>query len=115
VDGERYKREYISVGELSVGFSENVLPSTKVPAGKKVELRYESGKRAIITFTDGEALEWETEEQGRKKRCICSYRAILPRPDIYFTDFIVSGGDTKSVSILVMITDTNDVVKIHFL
>jgi hypothetical protein len=100
MDGVSHKQEYISVGELSVGFSENILPSTKVLVGKTVELDYESGKKATITFSDGETLKWETEEQGYKERSICSYRAILPRPDIYFVDFIVSGGDTESVSII---------------
>jgi hypothetical protein len=97
---ESKKQEYISVGELSVGFSENILPPTDALAGRRVELYYESGKKAIITFLDIEALKWEIEEQGRVDKFICSYTAVMPRNEIYFVDFIVSFGDSRSVSII---------------
>jgi len=97
---ESKKQEYISVGELSVGFSENILPPTDALAGRRVELYYESGKKAIITFLDIEALKWEIEDQGRLDKFICSYTAVMPRNEIYFVDFIVSFGDSRSVSII---------------
>jgi len=93
-------QDYISVGELSVGFSENILPPTDAFIGKQVELHYESGKKGKATFIDIETLKWETEDQGHRERFICSYNAIMPRSDLYFVDFIVSYGDSKSVSII---------------
>jgi len=93
-------QEYISVGELSVGFSENIVQPTDALAGKKLKFYYESGIKAAIDFKDGEALGWETEEKGRKERYLCSYTAIMPRKDIYLVDFIVSFGESRSVSII---------------
>jgi hypothetical protein len=97
---KKKKQDYISVGELSVGFSENTLPPTDAFIGKQIELHYESGKKEKVTFIDIETLKWETEDQGRRERFICSYNATLPRSDICFVDFIVSYGDCKSVSII---------------
>ena len=94
------KQEYISVGELSVGFSENIVEPIDALAGKKVKLYYESGKKATITFIDMETLKWETKDKGRAEKFICSYTAIMPRSNIYFVDFIVSYGDSRSVSIV---------------
>jgi len=94
------EREYISVGGLSVGFSENRLLPTDRLVGKEVSLYYEHGKKASLIFTDIETLKWETEEQGRKEKFICGYSAIMPREDIYFVDFIVSDGGSRSVSIV---------------
>jgi hypothetical protein len=85
-------QEYISVGELSVGFSENIVQPTDALVGKEIKLYYESGKKATIAFKDVEALSWETEEKGPKERFVCFYTAIMPRKDIYFVDFIVSYG-----------------------
>jgi hypothetical protein len=93
-------QEYISVGELSIGFSENILPVTDRLVGEQVQLYYESGKKGRITFVDREALKWETEDQGRKEQFICSCTVIMPRKDIYFVDFIVSYGDSKSISVV---------------
>ena len=100
VGHERNKQEYISVGELSVGFSEHTLPRTDRLAGKRVELYYESGKKSKMTFVDIETLKWETVDQARQDEFICIYNAIMPRDDIYLVDFIVSYGDSKSVSVI---------------
>jgi len=93
-------REYISVGGLSEGFSENRLLPTDRLVGKEISLHYEHGKKATLLFADIETLKWETEEQGRKEKVICCYSAIMPREDIYFIDFIVSDGESRSVSII---------------
>ena len=61
-------QEYISVGELSVGFSENIVQPTDALAGKKLKFYYESGIKAAIDFKDGEALGWGTEEKGPKRK-----------------------------------------------
>ena len=72
------KQEYISVGELSVGFSENIVQPTDALVGKEVKLYYESGKKATITFIDVEALKWETEEQGREEKSFAPTRLSCP-------------------------------------
>lgn len=94
------KQEYITVGELSVGFSENIIEPTDDLVGRHIMLNYESGKKARINCVDTEVLKWETEDRGREERFICSYRAVMPRKNIHFVDFIVSYGDSKSVSVI---------------
>src|SRR5574340_1059214 len=93
-------REYITVGELSVGFSENIMESTDEFVGRDIILHYEFGKKARIRCMDREVLKWETEDQGRRERFVCSYRAIKPRTAICLMDFIVSYGDSKSISVI---------------
>lgn len=94
------KQEYITVGELSVGFSENVIKPTDDLVGRQIMLHYECGKKAWINCADMEVLKWETVDRGREEKFICSYRAIMPRKNIYLVDFIVSYGDSKSVSVV---------------
>jgi len=100
MDKEDKDLKYITVGELSVGFSGNILKPTGDLAGRPIMLHYEFGKKARITCSDTERLKWETEDQGRKEEAICSYKAIMPRKNIYFVDFIVSYGDSKSLSVI---------------
>ncbi len=90
-------QEYISVGELSAGFSENILAPTGTLIGRRVELYYESGKKAAITFTNAESLTWETKGKGRTEKSVYPYAAIMPRKDIFFVDFVPSD---RSVSIV---------------
>jgi hypothetical protein len=99
MDDKDHKQEYISVGELSTGFSEHILPATDNLASRKLQLHYESGKKGIITFTDAETLKWETKERGHKQSSTCSYRAIVPRTGIYFVDF-VARDESRSVSVI---------------
>ena len=97
---EHNKQEYISVGELSVGFSEHTLSGSDRLVGKQVELYYESGKMSKITFVGIETLKWETVDQTRDEEFMVTYNAIMPRDDIYLIDFIVSHGDSKSISVI---------------
>ena len=90
-------QEYISVGELAAGFSENIVKPTNALAGRRVKLYYESGKKAVIAFINTESLGWEAKDQGRTEKSVCRYTAIMPRKQIFFVDFIASG---KSVSIV---------------
>jgi hypothetical protein len=99
-DAARRSRDYISVGELSAGFSENILPSTDCLAGKKMELHFASGKRAEMVFIDGETANWELTDGVSREVSVCSYRAIVPRDGIIFVDFVVSLNGSKSVSIV---------------
>jgi hypothetical protein len=98
-EGDR-NQEYISVGELSVGFNENIVESTGALVGKEVKLYYESGRETVVTFITREALKWETKYQGSEEQFIGAYRAIMPRKEIYFIDFIAFYGDSKSLSIV---------------
>jgi hypothetical protein len=101
MEDEEKSREYITVGELSVGFSENMLQPVGGLAGKVIELYHESGKKSRIAFLDAEALKWETEQSSGTEKFICSYQAVIPREHMYFIDFIASFGDSKSVSIII--------------
>ncbi|MDT3425798.1 hypothetical protein J2Z22_001317 [Paenibacillus forsythiae] len=96
------KPEYISVGELSVGFSEHSLQPTHELVGNEYTFYYEDGTSARLTFTGSEHLEWLTADGGLEASYVSSYSAVSPRPDWYFIDFIIeSGGEAKqSVSIL---------------
>lgn len=92
--------EYISVGELSVGFSENIMEPTNDLVGKTISLYFENGKETQLTFMDIETMKYLTIEGEKEERLISSYLAINPRENIYFIDFIASYGDTSSVSIV---------------
>jgi hypothetical protein len=93
-------QDYISVGELSVGFSENTLPSTGCLAGKKIELYLASGKTIRMTFIDNSTVNWEMTDGAAKEESVCAYRAIVPRNGILFIDFVVTRTGNKSVSII---------------
>lgn len=92
--------EYISVGELSVGFSENIMEPTNNLVDKTISLYFENGKETQLTFMDIETMKYQTIEGEEEERLISSYLAINPRQNIYFIDFVASYGDTRSVSIV---------------
>ncbi|WP_257347372.1 molybdenum cofactor biosynthesis F family protein [Pseudalkalibacillus decolorationis] len=94
------EKDFISVGELSVGFSENMMEPIDKLVGKEFSLYYEDNKKCKISFMDIEALKWLIENGGVEEKFTCTYTAVMPREDIYFIDFIVSYGDTKSISIV---------------
>ncbi len=95
------KSEIIQVGELAVGFSENVLPDTDELAGKTLKLYFNKGPMMTYTFLDGEYLTWETKpKSGKPKVQREKYRATCPRPNIYFVDFIKKSSRATSVSLV---------------
>lgn len=94
------EREYITVGELSVGFSEHIIVPTYEFVGKNLTLNFKGQKSITLSFLANEALSCETTENGISEKYICSYLAIEPRKNIYFIDFIVSFGHAKSVSVI---------------
>jgi hypothetical protein len=96
--------DYIPVGELSIGFSEYSLPPTECLEGKRTELHYASGNEATLTFTRGGTLRWETEDKNGSEEFICPYRAIIPREDFCFIDFIVPCGTGASLSVVLDMT-----------
>jgi hypothetical protein len=93
-------RVYISVGELSVGFSENAIPSTACIAEKKIELFFPLEKQVRMTFIDGETLKWELMDRAHREEFMCPYRAIVPREGFLFIDLVVSLDSSKSVSVV---------------
>ncbi|GIO20440.1 molybdenum cofactor biosynthesis protein F [Oceanobacillus oncorhynchi subsp. incaldanensis] len=93
-------QEYISVGDLSVGFSENIMEPTERLIGETFTLFYKNGKETKLTFLDIETIKVLTIEGGQEEKHISSYHAINPRENIYFIDFIASYGDTQSISII---------------
>ncbi|WP_112179787.1 MULTISPECIES: molybdenum cofactor biosynthesis F family protein [Paraliobacillus] len=93
-------QKFISVGELSVGFSENIIEPTEHLVGKEFSFFYKTGKTGKISFLDRETVKWSELEEDKEVRYISSYTAINPRDNIYFIDFIASYGNTKSISII---------------
>jgi len=93
-------REYITVGELSVGFSEHIIVPTYEFVGKNLTLNFDGPKSMVLSFLTNEALSCEITEHGISEKYISSYLAIEPRKNLYFIDFIVSFGNAKSVSVI---------------
>lgn len=93
------KPEYISVGDLSKGFSENALAPTKELVGKLLTF-YTKENMSKVAFKDKNLLEWNVYQGKNEFIYPCIYKAIKLRENIYFIDFIASYGDTKSISII---------------
>ncbi|TCP30878.1 molybdenum cofactor biosynthesis protein F [Scopulibacillus darangshiensis] len=93
-------KDFISVGELSVGFSENMMQPTNRLVGKDFSLYSEGGKKYRLSVVDIETLKCVIEDGDNEEKVICAYTAVMPREDIYFIDFIVSYGETTSMSIV---------------
>jgi hypothetical protein len=95
------EKEVISVGELSVGFSENALVPSPDLAGKQLKLYYEGGNVTSYRFIDGESLVWSTAAgEGKEEKGFENYLATQPVEGIYFVDYLVCRGDTTSISIV---------------
>lgn len=93
--------KFISVGDLSVGFSENAIPFTDELAKNKFKLYLENGNVIELNLIDPDAVKY-TETRGEEKSSvICGYTATIIRKNIYLVDIIVSYGYTKSVSIVI--------------
>ena len=95
------KTQLIQVGELSVGFSENVLPDTGDLAGKDIKLYFGKGPAIRCHFLDEKTMAWETKGRDKKLRKGRErYRATRPRENIYFVDYIKKGSRAASVSMV---------------
>ncbi|MGI5892361.1 MAG: MoaF C-terminal domain-containing protein [Bacillota bacterium] len=99
------ERDFVTVEELSQGFSEYSLPKTKDLVGKKIELYYENGPKVEYEFLDAETLKYVCGEGDAVEKTAAIYHAVSPRENIYFIDFIYSYGETKSIT---TILDFND-------
>lgn len=92
--------KFISVGDLSIGMSDNIIPLIDLFAGKTLYLYLEDGAVVNLEFIDNKALKYTKTGAEEQMEAICGYRANSPRKNIYFIDFIVSFGFTQSVSII---------------
>ncbi|WP_019909035.1 molybdenum cofactor biosynthesis F family protein [Paenibacillus sp. HW567] len=95
---EHQNRDFVTVQELSEGFSEFSLPQTQELTGKKIELYYEAGHKAVYYFLDETTLVCTVESEEGSEKVAAIYQAVSPRKDIYFIDFVWSYGATKSVT-----------------
>lgn len=76
--------ELIQVGELAVGFSENVLPDTDQLKGKDIDIFFEDGSTIKYIFHDKHSLTWKSSDGGGDE----DYRATCSRRNIFLVDFI---------------------------
>ena len=86
----------IQVGELSVGFSENILSDTDELQGKSVTLVFEDGSEIFYHFHSKSALTWKTNSTSNDE----DYRATSPRKDIFLVDYIKKNVTASSVSLV---------------
>jgi hypothetical protein len=92
------ERDFVTVEELSQGFSEYSLPEVKDLTGKNIILYYEDGRRASYEFVSDKILKY-TCGQGEEAQTIAAiYSIVSPRKHIYLLDFIYSYGDTYSMT-----------------
>jgi hypothetical protein len=95
------KSDLIHVGELAVGFSENVLPDSGELAGSEVKLYFDDGSITHYTFRDAHSLSWQTERDEKViNENFESYRATCPRSQFYFVDYISKETQASSTSIV---------------
>lgn len=92
------QRDFVTVQELSEGFSEYSLPQRQDLIGKTFELYYEAGHKAIYSFIDEETVKCMVETSDNTEKIAAIYNAVSPREGIYFVDFVWSYGDTKSIT-----------------
>lgn len=92
----------IHVGELSVGFSENILPDSSDLAGKRFKLMFEDNSSVRYQFQSRTTLKWKSiESDGSSHKGEVTYRATHPRETIYFIDYIRNDLPATSVSLII--------------
>jgi hypothetical protein len=97
--------EFISVGDMAQGFSENMVPQNTDLVGKEFKLYFEDGTVINHKVFDKDTLSWEIiEGQGKGEKNSCSYYAVSPKDGIYELSFVNAYGNTKVVN---MIINTN--------
>lgn len=93
--------EWIQVGDLAEGISENLLPPSNELAGKTITLYLEDGSVCRYSFQDNQHLKWQdiTEQTGGAGDSEL-YRATSLRNGIYFLDYIKQSEQATSVTIV---------------
>lgn len=97
-------RDFVTVQELSEGFSEFSLPQTPDLKGKTLEFFYEGGHKATYSFLDETTLVCSVETEEDTEKVAAIYNAVSPRENIYFIDFVWSYGTAKSITTIVDMT-----------
>jgi hypothetical protein len=97
--------QFVQVGDLAKGITENVLPHSAELAGQSMRLNFEDGSATHIQFNDARLLAWEVVhgmEKGRRgKAC---YKATCPRPGIYLVDLVQKELRATSLSLVLDIS-----------
>jgi hypothetical protein len=95
------KTDFISVGEMAVGLSENMTPQNTDFIGRELLLYYENGDTIRYKIIDEDTLKWETiEGESKGNTGVASFYCASPRENIYLIDYVASYGDTKRVSLV---------------
>lgn len=93
---ERKNREFVTVEELSRGFSEYALEQSRDLEGKCLVLCYEDGRRVSLRFLQENTLICSVE---KKEPFSTRYTLLSPRPGFYYMNFICAAyGDIRSVA-----------------
>ena len=95
--------EFISVGEMAKGFSENMVPQNTDFVGKSFKLHFQDGTVINHNIFDKDTLSWEiVEGKGKGEKNSCTYYAVSPKEGIYLFSFVNSyGKDGKVVNMVI--------------
>lgn len=94
---------FIPVGDLAHGFApdSNILEPVGELGGRRLSLFFADGRVIKHRFIDAETLVWRvTAGEGAGESAEERYRAVNPRPGIYFVDFVKGGERATSVSLV---------------
>jgi len=95
-------KEFISVGDMAKGFSENMVPQNADYVGKEFKLYFEDGLVINHKVLDKDTLSWEiVEGKGKGEKNSCSYYSVSPKEGIYVFSFVNAYGDAKVVNMLI--------------
>jgi len=94
--------EFISVGDMAVGFSENMVPQNTDLVGKEFKLYFPNGMVINHKVFDKDTLSWEIiEGEGKGEKNSCTYYAVSPREGVYVLSFVNAYGDAKIVNMVI--------------
>jgi hypothetical protein len=94
--------EFIQVGELAKGISENLLPESDILSGNTMQFSFENGTTTRIRFDNSHDLSWLIIEGANKgSRGQENYQATSIRDNICFVDYISGTQRATSVSLVI--------------
>ena len=81
--------DWIQVGELAKGITENILPPSDALTGRTIRLNLEDGRQWELMFKGADTLQWHILQGGNTgDQGTAGYVATCPREAIYFVDFV---------------------------
>lgn len=92
------KRAFVTVEELSEGFSEYSLKEIKDFAKKKIELYYEAGYKVIYEFINETILNCTVISTTDEESIATKYNLYMLKNNVYYLNFIWSYGITKTIT-----------------